>query len=130
MTIEARQAGTIEEMISNNMPHDLPQDFTQDVVDWYNTKCKVRDAGWAIDNAKFGVVIESEVENQTTLVEKYKEFRDKLTMCAPEEFDALYDQFAAEYAEAGYQAITEERLAAYQAGNSTKMLNKEAKPVE
>ncbi len=130
VTIEARQAGTIEEMISNNMPHDLPQDFTQDVVDWYNTKCKVRDAGWAIDNAKFGVVIESEVENQTTLVEKYKEFRDKLTMCAPEEFDALYDQFAAEYAEAGYKAITEERLAAYQAGNSTKILNKESKPVE
>ena len=78
---------------------------------------------------KPGVVIESEAEYQTSLVEKYKEFRDKLTMCAPEEFDALYDQLAAEYAEAGYQAIAEERLAAYQAGNSTKMLNKEASEV-
>ncbi len=130
VTIEARQAGTIEEMISNNMPHDLPQDFTQDVIDWYYTKCKVRDAGWAIDNAKFGVAMEAEGEYQTALVEKYKEFRDKLTMCAPEEFDALYEELAKEYAEAGYQAIAEERLAAYKNGNSTKLLNQEAKEVD
>ena len=130
VTIEARQAGTIEDMIKNNLPHDLPQDFTEDVVKWYNDKCKVRDAGWAIDNAKFGVAMEAEAENQTTLVEKYKEFRDKLTMCTAEEFDGLYEQFAAEYAEAGYQAIAEERLAAYQAGNSTKLLNQTAEEVD
>ena len=130
VTIEARQAGTIEDMISNNLPHDLPQDFTQDVVKWYNDKCKVRDAGWAIDNAKFGVAMEAEGEFQTTLVEKYKEYRDKLTMCKPEEFDALYDQFAKEYAEAGYQAVAEERLAAYKDGNSTKLLNQTAEEVD
>jgi putative aldouronate transport system substrate-binding protein len=117
-------------MISNNLPHDLPQDFTQDVVKWYNDKCKVRDAGWAIDNAKFGVAMEAEGEFQTTLVEKYKEYRDKLTMCKPEEFDALYDQFAKEYAEAGYQAVAEERLAAYKDGNSTKLLNQTAEEVD
>lgn len=130
VTIEARQAGTIEDMIKNNLPHDLPQDFTEDVVKWYNDKCKVRDAGWAIDNAKFGVAMEAEGEYQTTLVEKYKEYRDKLTMCSPEEFDALYDQFAQEYAEAGYQAVAEERLAAYQAGNSTKLLNQTAEEAD
>ena len=131
VTIEARQAGSIEEMISNNMPHDLPQDFTQDVIDWYYTKCKVRDAGWAIDNAKFGVTMEAEAEYQTSLVEKYKEYRDKLTMCAPEEFDALYAQYAQEFLDAGYQeVIDEERLAAYQAGNSTKLLNQTAEPFE
>ena len=130
VTIEARQAGTIEDMIKNNLPHDLPQDFTEDVVKWYNDKCKVRDAGWAIDNAKFGVAMEAEGEYQTTLVEKYKEYRDKLTMCKPEEFDALYDQFAAEYAEAGYKAIADERLAAYKEGNSTKLLNQTAEEVD
>ncbi|MBR2853643.1 MAG: sugar ABC transporter substrate-binding protein, partial [Clostridia bacterium] len=129
ITIEARQAGTIEDMIKNNLPHDLPQDFTDEIVKWYNDKCKVRDAGWAIDNAKFGVAMEAEGEYQTTLVEKYKEYRDKLTMCSAEEFDALYEQFAKEYAEAGYQAVVEERLAAYQAGNSTKLLNQTAKEV-
>ena len=130
VTIEARQAGTIEDMIKNNLPHDLPQDFTDEIVKWYNDKCKVRDAGWAIDNAKFGVAMEAEGEYQTTLVEKYKEYRDKLTMCSAEEFDALYEQFAKEYAEAGYQAVVEERLAAYQAGNSTKLLNQTAKEVD
>ena len=130
VTIEARQAGTIEDMIKNNLPHDLPQDFTEDVIKWYNDKCKVRDAGWAIDNAKFGVAMEAEGEYQTTLVEKYKEYRDKLTMCKPEEFDALYDQFAAEYAEAGYRAIADERLAAYKDGNSTKLLNQTAEEVD
>ena len=48
-------------------------------------------------------------------------------MCAPEEFDALYEQFAAEYMDAGYREVTEERAAAYEAGNSTHLLNKEHK---
>ena len=74
--------------------------------------------------------MEAEGEFQTTLVEKYKEYRDKLTMCKPEEFDALYDQFAKEYAEAGYQAVAEERLAAYKDGNSTKLLNQTAEEVD
>ena len=36
----------------------------------------------------------------------------------------------AEYAEAGYQAVAEERLAAYQAGSSTKLLNETAEEVD
>ena len=127
ITIEARQAGTIEDVIRNNMPHDLKQDFTEDVIAWYNAKVAIRDNGWAIANALFSVSMEAEAEYQTVLVEKYKELRDKLTMCAPEEFDALYDQFAAEYMDAGYREVTEERAAAYEAGNSTHLLNKEHK---
>ena len=127
ITIEARQAGTIEDVISNNMPHDLKQDFTEDVIAWYNAKVAIRDNGWAIANALFSVSMEAEAEYQTVLVEKYKELRDKLTMCAPEDFDALYDQFAAEYMDAGYREVTEERAAAYEAGNSTHLLNKEHK---
>ena len=109
------------------MPHDLPQDFTEDVIAWYNAKVGIRDRGWTIANALFSVSMDAEAEYQTILVEKYKEYRDKLTMCAPEEFDALYDQFAAEYMDAGYREVTEERLAAYEAGNCTQLLNKEAK---
>ena len=56
--------------------------------------------------------------------------RDKLTMCKPEEFDTMYDQLAKEYAEAGYQEIAEERLEAYKKGESTKLLNQTAEPVE
>ncbi|MBR6185974.1 MAG: extracellular solute-binding protein [Clostridia bacterium] len=130
ITIEARQAGTIEDVISANMPHDLPQDFTADVIAWYYAKVAVKNAGWAIANALYSVSMEAEVEYQTTLVEKYKEFRDKLTMCAPEEFDALYAQFAQEFLDAGYQEVIDERLAAYEAGNSTHLLNQNAAEVD
>ena len=74
--------------------------------------------------------MEAEGEYQTVLTNKYKEYRDKLTMCAPEEFDALYQQFAQEYLDAGYQEVIDERLAAYEAGNSTHMLNVEATEVD
>jgi len=130
ITIEARQAGTIEDVITANMPHDLPQDFTQDVIDWYYDKVQVKNAGWAIANALFSVSMPAESENQTKLTSLYKEYRDKLTMCPEDEFDALYEQYAKEYAEAGYAAVTEERLAAYQAGDSTHMLNQTAEEVD
>ena len=130
ITIEARQAGTIEDVISNNLPHDLPQDFTQDIIGWYYDKCKVRDAGWAIANALYSVSMEAEAEYQTVLVNLYKEYRDKLTMCAPEEFDALYSQFAQEYLDAGYQEVIDERAEAYAAGNSTHLLNQTAEEVD
>jgi len=130
ITIEARQAGTIEDVIRNNLPHDLPQDFTEDVIAWYNDKVQVRDAGWAIANALFSVSMEAEVEYQQSLVELYKEARDKLTMCAPEEFDTLYAQYAQEYLDAGYQEVIDERAAAYEAGNSTHMLNQTATEVD
>ena len=130
ITIEARQAGSIEDMIKNNLPHDLPQDFTEDIISWYHDKEAVRDAGWAIDNAKFSVTMEKEGEYQTVLTNLYKEYRDKLTMCAPEEFDALYAQYAQEYLDAGYQEVIDERAAAYEAGNSTHMLNVTAEEVD
>ncbi len=130
ITVEARQAGTIEDIISNNLPHDLPQDFTADVIAWYHDKEAVRDAGWAIDNAKFSVSMEAEAEYQTVLVNLYKEYRDKLTMCSPEEFDALYAEYAQAYLDAGWQEIIDERAAQYEAGFSTHLLNQTATEIK
>ena len=130
ITIEARQAGTIEDVIANNMPHDLPQDFTQDVINWYYDKVAIRDAGWAIANALYSVSMDAESEYQTTLVNLYKELRDKLTMCSPEEFDALYAEFTQQYLDAGYQEVIDERAEAYEAGNSTHLLNQTAQEVD
>ena len=129
ITLEARQAGTIEDVISNNLPHDLPQDFTEDIIGWYNNKVKVRDAGWAIANALYSVSMDAETEYQTVLTNLYKEYRDKLTMCSPDEFDALYEKYAQEYLDAGYQEVIDERAAAYEAGNSTHLLNQTAEEV-
>ena len=112
------------------MPHDLKQDFTQDIIDWYNDKVAVRDAGWAIANALYSVSMEAEAEYQTVLGNLYKEYRDKLTMCSPEEFDALYEEYAQAYLDAGYQEVIDERAEAYEAGNSTHMLNQTAEEVD
>lgn len=42
-------------------------------------------------------------------------------MCDPEKFDALYDELAQKYADAGFQEIVNERKEAYEAGQSTKL---------
>lgn len=121
VTVEARNAGTIEDVIAMSSPQGLPEDFTQAIIDNYYGQKEVAKAGYAVSDCNFAVVIDSVAEYQATLLELYTEYRDKLTMCAPEEFDAMYDELAAEYASAGYQEIVDERTAAYEAGNSTKL---------
>lgn len=121
VTIEARNAGTIEDIIKNNTPQDLPQNFTEDIIKNYYGQVEVAEAGYAVHDCLFAVVLESVTEYQASLVELYKEYRDQLTMCSPDEFDALYDELAQKYADAGFQEIVDERLAAYEAGQSTKL---------
>ena len=121
VTIEARNAGTIEDIIATSSPKGLPQDFTQDIIDFYYDRVELAKKGYAVNDAIFAVTIESQNENQQALVDLYKEYRDQLTMCKPEEFDALYDELAQKYLDAGFQAVVDERAAAYEAGNSTKL---------
>lgn len=45
----------------------------------------------------------------------------KLVKCDPAEFDSLYAELSQEFLDAGYQEIMDERLAAYEAGNTTKL---------
>ena len=42
-------------------------------------------------------------------------------MCKPEDFDAMYKDYAQQYADQGYQEVVDERLEAFQAGNSTRL---------
>jgi len=67
------------------------------------------------------VTIESESEYTATLLALWQEDYAKLVKCDPEEFDALYEQLSQEFLDAGYQEIIDERLAAYEAGNTTKL---------
>lgn len=121
VTIEARTAGTIEDVIAASSPKNIPQDFTQDIIDNYKGQVALAESGYSVVDCNFSVVIESEGEYQATLLSLYTEYRDQLTMCKPEEFDALYDELSQKYLDAGYQAIIDERGVAYQAGNSTKL---------
>lgn len=121
IVIEAKEAGTIEQVVEANTPQDLPQNFTEDIVQFYKDRAELAAQGYGPSDCQFSVVIAAQSEYQASLGELYKEYRDKLTMCAPEEFEALYEEYAEDYLDAGYQEVIDERKEAYEAGNSTKL---------
>ncbi len=117
----SKKVGTIEQTITQMSPVGLPQDFTQMLIDNYYELRKLADKGLAYSDPVFAVAIESESEYSATLLSLYQEYYAKLVKCDPAEFDALYAQFSQEFLDAGYQEIIDERLAAYEAGNTTKL---------
>lgn len=121
VAIEARNAGTIEDVIAAASPKGLPQDFTQDLVTNYYNQVAAWEKGWVPTDCMFGTQINAVDEYQQTLLTKYAELRDKLVMCKPEEFDSLYEACTKEYQDAGYKAIAEERLKAFEDGKSSRM---------
>lgn len=121
VTIEARNAGTIEDVIKGMAPQGLPQDFSADIIENYYQQVKAWDKGWVPTDCMFATDIPAVGEYQGTLLSLYAELRDALVMCAPEEFDALYEESAKKYAEAGYAEITEQRLQALKDGLSSRM---------
>ena len=82
---------------------------------------KIADSGKAYSDPVFAVAIESESEYSATLLSLWQEYFAKLIKCDPAEFDSLYAQYSQEFLDAGYQEIMDERLAAYEAGNTTKL---------
>ena len=116
----AKAAGTIEDTIAAVIPQGIPQDFTQDVIDFYYTKAEMAEK-YAVADCLFSSMMDATSEYQQVLVENYKVARDALTMCAPEEFDALYEQYAKEFADAGFAEIAEERKEAFENGNTTRL---------
>ncbi|MCR4875813.1 MAG: extracellular solute-binding protein [Clostridiales bacterium] len=116
----SKVVGTVEDSIRAIAPQGLPKDFSQELIDnWYNCTHTIAQKGHAYTDPIFSVTIDSESEYSATLLALYQEDYAKLVKCAPEEFDALYDQLAKEFLEAGYQEVIDERLAAYEAGNCT-----------
>ena len=117
----AKVVGTIEDSIKALAPQGLPQDFYQALVDNYYTLKKIADEGNAYSDPIFAVAIESEAEYTATLLSLYQEYYAKLVKCDPAEFDALYAELSQEYLDAGYQEIIDERLEAYNNGQTTKL---------
>jgi putative aldouronate transport system substrate-binding protein len=115
----SKVTGAIEDSIRLITPQGLPQDFYDQILQ--NYKNLVEASKYAYSDPVFSVTINSESEYSATLLSLYQEYSVQLTKCKPEEFDALYDEFSKKYLEAGYQEIIDERLAAYKAGNSTKL---------
>ena len=115
----SKKVGTIEQTIAQMSPVGLPQDFTQALIDNYYTLKEIADSGKAYSDPVFAVAIESESEYTATLLSLYQEYYAKLVKCDPAEFDALFAQYSEEFLNAGYQEIIDERLAAFEAGNTT-----------
>ncbi len=118
----SKVVGTVEDSIRSIAPQGLPQDFADEMIDYWTQNVKViADRGDAYSDPIFAVAIESEAEYSATLLSKWQEFYAKLVKCDPAEFDALYEQLSQEYLDAGYQEIIDERLEAYNNGQTTKL---------
>lgn len=121
ITIETRNAGTVKDMIKATSPKGLPQDFTQNIIDNFYKNEELIKQGYSCLDIIFSEPIEAETEYSGVLQELYKEYRDKLTMCKIEEFDALYTELTQKYMNAGYEKVMKQRLEAYKKGHSTKL---------
>lgn len=110
---------SIEDAIKAISPKGLPQDFTQEMIDFYYQQKELADEGLAYSDPVFAVAIESESEYAEALKALYQEYHVKLIKADPAEFDALYEQFKQEFLDAGYQEVIDERLEAYENGQTT-----------
>ena len=116
---EVRLFGTIEDTIAALTPKNIPQDFTQELIDNYYYQAAAAEAGLFYCDPFFSVDIPSVMEYAGSLTPMFQEFATDLVKCDPSEFDAKYDDYVARYKAAGFQQIMDERLAAYNAGNTT-----------
>ena len=117
----SKKVGTIEQTIAALAPQGLPQDFTQALIDNYYELKAIADMGNSYSDPIFAVTIDEESEYNATLLSLYQEFYAKLVKCDPAEFDAMFADLAQEFLDAGYQEIIDARLAAYEAGQTTKL---------
>lgn len=112
---------TVEDAIGAISPQGLPQDFKQMLIDNYYEQKEIADKGQSYSDPIFAVALESESEYSATLLSLYQEAFAKLVKCDPAEFDALYDELSKNFLDAGYQEIIDERLEAYNNGQTTKL---------
>ncbi len=119
IVVEVKTRKTVEDSIKAIAPQNLPQDFTNDMIEGNKLARENAAKGWSYTDPIFAVAIESESEYTATLFSLYQEYFTKLVKCDPAEFDTLYEKFSKEYLDAGYQEIIDERLQAYKKGLTT-----------
>ena len=113
--------GSIEKDIQAVTPQGIPQDFYEQILANYNGQVAIYEAGKANSDCLFATAIDAVAEYNQTLYDLYTEYRDKLTMCPKDQFDSLYEELSQKYLEAGYQEVIDERQAALDAGNTTRL---------
>jgi putative aldouronate transport system substrate-binding protein len=118
----SKSFGDIEKDIKAINPQGLPQDFYEDILANYKGQLALYESGYANVDCLFGGALDAVTEYGTSLKEEiYPEYRDKLVMCKPEEFDALYDELSQKYLDAGYQEVIDERQQMFNDGKTTRL---------
>ena len=119
--IESYKIDNIEDNIKANCPAGYPDsdDFYDQILANYNGMVALADSGYIQSDCMFAVAISAVTDNQASLLSLYEEYREKLTICDPSEFDALYEEYSQAYLDNGYQAIIDERAEAYNNGMTT-----------
>jgi len=121
VSVESRVVGmgSVEDVIKSNSPKGIPQDFSADLIQKYYDQVELTEKGYGIFDPLFAEVIEVEAEYQATLSSLYIEYRDQIVRCAPDQFDALYDELSQKYWDAGFGEIVEARQALYKDGKTS-----------
>lgn len=113
--------GSIEKDIRAVTPQGIPQDFYDQILANYEGQVALYEDGKANSDCLFATSLESVAEYSQTLYDLYTEYRDKLTMCSKDEFDSLYEELSQKYLDAGYQEVIDERQAALDNGQTTRL---------
>ncbi|MCI2049885.1 MAG: extracellular solute-binding protein [Lachnospiraceae bacterium] len=122
-----RSLGSAEKDLVSQLPTGLPDDFSQEVLDYYNARLDASKAGLSIVDPIYTVAIDAETENSGSLLELYKEYRNKIVMAKTADFESTYKELSQQYLDAGYQSIVDERDQAYKDGNCSKLADNQKK---
>ena len=111
--------GSVEKDIQAITPLGYPDSdqFFKDIKANYEGQLACYDAGMASPDCSFTVSINANDEYKNTLYTLYAELRDQIVMGSEADFEANYEAASKRYLDAGYQAIMDEKKAAFDAGN-------------
>ena len=121
VVVEVRATGTVEETVQAIIPGNLPETdrLRQEMLDRYQYLRVRADHGLTYPDPFFGVPISSLPEYTGTLVPLFAQLATALVKADPDDFESMYADAVVQYRAAGFEAIEQERLAAYRAGLST-----------
>ena len=111
--------GSVDKDIQAITPLGYPDSdqLFEDIKANYEGQLACYEAGMASPDCSFTVSIAANDEYANTLYTLYAELRDKIVMGSEEDFEANYEEACQKYLDAGYQAIIDEKKAAFDAGN-------------
>ena len=113
-----RSLGDVDKDIKAITPMGYPDSdqFFKDIKTNYEGQLACYEAGLASPDCMFTVSIAAADEYKEGLWTAYATLRDKCVMGSVEDFEKNYEEASKQYLDAGYQAIIDEKKAAFDAG--------------